>query len=88
MADLYLVAVGPAVSHLVPHWFDVVPVEGAGASAIRRDDGHDIGRCNGYGGVHPGKHLLNVLYGLGECGVGGNEAFDGEFFLNGHVGKV
>ena len=73
MADLDLVAVGPAVAHLVPCGFDVVPVGGAGASVVGCDDGRDDGRHDGYGGGgHSGKHLLDVLYCLGECGVGGD----------------
>ena len=43
VADLDLVAVGPAVAHLVPCGFDVDPVGGVGASAAGCDDGCDDG---------------------------------------------
>ena len=80
MVNLDLVAVGQAVVHLVPCGFDAVPVGGAGASAVGCDDGCDDGRQNGYGGGHPDKRLLDVLYCLGECGVDGDKALDDGFF--------
>ena len=81
VTNLGLVAVGPAVSHLVPPWFYVIPVGGVGVSAIGRDEGCDD-RRRWYGGAHRCKHLLYVLYGLGERSVGGDEALDGGIFLN------
>ena len=65
MAHLNLVSVGPAVAPLVPCGFDVVPVGGAGAVVVGCDDGRDYGRCNGYGGGHPGECLLDVLDSFG-----------------------
>ena len=83
MANLYRVApVGPAVTHLVPCGFEVVPVGGVGASTVGCNDGHEGRHHDGYSVGHPGKHLLDVLYchGEGECGVDGNEALDGGIF--------
>ena len=80
MANFYLVTMGRAVAHLVPCGFDVVPVGGAGAAVVGCNDGHDDGCCDGYGGGHPGKCLLDVLNCFGECGVGGYEALDGGIF--------
>ena len=88
MANLYLVTMGPAVAHLVPCGFDVVPVGGAWVAAVRCNDGRDDGRCTGYGGGHLGKHLLDVLNCFGECGVGGYEALDDGTFLNGCFGEA
>ena len=88
VAHLYFVTVGPAVAHLVPSGFDVVPVGGAGVAAVRCNDGCDDGRCDGYGGGHPGKRLLDILNCFGECDVGGYKALDGGIFLNGCIGKV
>jgi hypothetical protein len=88
VTNLYLVAVGPAVAFLVPCGFGVVPVGGAGVSAVGCNDGRDDGRHNSYGGGHSGECLLYVLNCLGECSIGGNEALDGGIFLNGCIGKV
>ena len=80
VANFYLVTLGPAVAHLVSCRFDVVPVGGAGAAAVGCNDGPDDGCCDGYGGGHPGKRLLDVLYCFGECSVGGYKALDGRIF--------
>ena len=74
VANLYLVAAGPAVVYLVPCEFDVVPMGGTGAFAVGCNGGHDDGRHDGYSGGHLGERLLDVLYCLDECSVGGDEA--------------
>ncbi len=83
MANLDLVVVCPAVPDLVPSRFGVDPVRGAnmgfgqggGTSRCRR--GWDAGRTHSCDGE------LNVGDGFGECGVGGNQVFDGGVLLNG-----
>ncbi len=88
MANLDLVAVRPAVSNLVPSRFDVAIVRGAdtgfrqggGSSWCRR--GWDAGcahLCNGE---------LDVGNGFGECGIGGNQIFNGGVLLNGRVCQI
>jgi hypothetical protein len=82
VANLNLVTVHPAVPDLFPSRFGVAPVrgvdtgvrQGGKSSWCRR--GWDAGRahlCNGE---------LDVGNGFGECGIGGDQVFDGDILLN------
>ncbi len=88
MANLDLVAVLPAVSKFIPSRFGVAPVRGAdtgvhqGGGSCWYGRGWDAGRahlCNG---------KLDFGDGFGECGVGGDQVFDGGILLNGHVCQI
>jgi hypothetical protein len=88
MANRDLVAMRPAISNLVSSRFGVAPVRGAdtgfcqGGGNSRCRGGLDAGRTNLCDGE------LDVSNGSGECGVGGNQVFDGGALLNGCIPQI
>ncbi len=90
MANLDLVAVLPAVPNLVPSRFGVAPVRGAD-TGFRQGQGGRSSRCGrGWdaGCAHLCNGKLDVRDGFGECGVGGDQVFDGGVLLNGCVHQI
>jgi hypothetical protein len=80
--------VHPAVSNLVPSRFGVAPVRGVG-TGVRQGGGSCLcGRGWDAGRAHLCNGELNVGNGFGECGVGGNQVFDGGILLNGCVCQI
>ncbi len=86
--DIDLISVRPAVPDLVPSRFGVAPVRGAdtgicqGGGSRRCRRGWDASRAHSCNGE------LDVGDGFGECGVGGNQVFDGGILLNGRVHQI
>jgi hypothetical protein len=88
VANLNLVAVRPAVPNFVPRRFCVAPVRGAdtgfcqggGSSWCRRGwDASCAHLCNGE---------LDVGNDFGECGIGGDQVFNGGVLLNGCICQI
>ena len=88
MIYLHLVAVGPTVTCPVPGRCASGPMGWARLISGRLARGCGRARCGSLIGHHCGKSTLNVLDGLGEGSVCGNEVVDGGVVLNGRVGKV
>jgi hypothetical protein len=88
VANLDLVAVHPAVPNLVPSRFGVAPVRGADTGFCQ--GGRNSWCRRGWDASHA--HLcdgeLDVGNGFGECGVGGDQVFDGCVLLNGCVCQI
>jgi hypothetical protein len=88
MANLDLVAVRPAVSNLVPSRFGVVPVRGADTGV------HQGGGSCWYGRGWEAGHAdlcdgeLDVGDGFGECGIGGDQVFDGGIILYSRICQI
>ena len=92
--------VGPTVPCFVPGWFHGRPMgwTTAGGGFSGKLAGGSKGwcarcwrprsRCRRWGGHHRGKCALDVLDGLGECGICCDEVVDGGVLLDGGVGKV
>ena len=87
-SNLDLVFVCPAVPNLVLSRFGNAPVRGVD-TGIRQGGGSSWCR-RGWDTDHA--HLcdgeLDVGDGFGECGVGGNQVFNGGILLNGHVCQI
>ncbi len=88
VANLDLVTMHPEVPNLVPSRFGVAPVrevdtgirQGGRSSWCRR--GWVVGRAHSCDGE------WDVGDGFGECGIGGNQVFDGIILLNGRVHQI
>jgi hypothetical protein len=88
VANLDLIIMRPAVPDFVPSRFGVASVRGAD-TGIRQGGG--ISQCRrGWdaGCAHVCNGELNVGGGFGECGIGGDQVFDGRILLNGPVCQI
>ncbi len=85
VANLNLVTVHPAVPNLVPSWFGVAPLRGEDMGVCQGDRSSWCGRGLDAGHAHSCNGDLDVGNGFGECGVGGNQVFDGGILLNGCI---
>jgi hypothetical protein len=78
----------PAVPDLVPSRFGVAPVRGVdtgfrqGGGSSRCGRGWDASRAHSCNGE------LDVGNGFGECGICGDQVFNGGVLLNGHVCQI
>jgi hypothetical protein len=88
VANLNLVAVHPAVPNLVPCRFGVAPVRGVdtGFRQWGRSSRYKIGWAAGCAHLCNGK--LDFGNGFGECGISGNQVFDGGVLLNGRICQI
>jgi hypothetical protein len=91
--------VGPTVPCFVSGWFHGRPVGWTTWAVFSgRLSGGNVNWCarwwrprlrsRRWGGHHRGECALDVLDGLGKCGVCCDEVFDGAVLLDGRVGKV
>jgi hypothetical protein len=88
VANLDLVTMRPAVPNLVPSRFGVAPVRGA-AMVIRQGGGSSWCRKGWDAGhAHWCNGELDVGNGFDECGVGGDQVFNGGILLNGRVCQI
>ncbi len=88
MANFDLVAVCPAVPGLVPSRFGVAPVRGADTGFCQGDGSSWCGRGWDPGRAHLCNEELGVGNGFGECGIGGDQVFDGGVLLNGRICQI
>ncbi len=88
MSNFNLVAMRPAVPDLVSCRFDVALVRGADTDFRKWGGSSRCGRGWATGCTHLCNGELDVGDGFGECGIGGNQAFDGGVVLNGHVCQI
>jgi hypothetical protein len=88
VANLDLVTMRLAVPDLVPSRFGVALVRGAD-TGIRQGGGSSWCGKGWYAGcAHSCDGELDVGNGFDECGIGGNQVFDGGILLNGCVCQI